>query len=95
MKQKTETSFILKHEIGKYIKFPISNVGWDLNSYFTDDPLEATRFFARELAESAVDRARNLDGHACRWTSELVIHEILSECTVKEIKVHIEFEIEE
>ena len=89
-----ETAYILKHKCGKYFTMPSPNVGWDLNAYFTDDPLKATRCTMRELAESAIERNKNMDRSIIRWTSERALVEIVSACTVKELKIHTEFEVE-
>ena len=94
--ERTEAGFILKHETGKYLKLPIVNAGWDWDAYFTDDPVQANRFFARELAEKAIENSKRLLNEGkFRWGAEWAMHQLISECTVKEIKVHIEFEVEE
>lgn len=91
--ERTETGFILKHETGKYIKLPCYDVGCDLNAYFTDDPVSAARFFARELAANAIENSKKLLEGAFRWPNEWWMNKLISESTVKEIKVHTEFEV--
>lgn len=90
---KDDHAYILKHESGKY--FSIQNVtplGFD---YLTKDPVEATRFSIRDLAESAIKRNKEMDRNAMRWESEKLYADIISACTVKELKIHTEYEVEE
>jgi hypothetical protein len=90
---KDEHAYILKHETGKY--FLIQNATPLEFEYLTDDPVKATRFSIRELAESAIERNKNMDRNTMRWESEKILADIISDCTVKEIKIHIEYEVEE
>jgi hypothetical protein len=88
-----ETGYILKHETGKYFSMTDSApLGFD---HLTDDPVKATRFPVRELAESAIKRNKEMDRSTIRWNSEMALIETISDCTVKEIKIHTEYEVEE
>ena len=90
---KDETGYILKHETGKY--FVIQNptpLGFD---DLTDDPVKATRFSVRELAENVVKRNKEHDRSIIRWNSERALIETIFACTVKEIKIHTEYRVEE
>ena len=88
-----ETGYILKHKTGKY--FLIQNATPLEFEYLTDDPVKATRFPVRELAESAIQRNKEHDRSTIRWNSEMMLIETISDCTVKEIKIHTEYEVEE
>lgn len=88
-----ETGYILKHETGKY--FSLKNptpLGFD---YLTEDPVEATLFPIRELAEYTVKQNKEQDRSAIRWSSERAMIETISACIVKELKIHTEYEVEE
>jgi hypothetical protein len=88
-----ESAYILKHETGKYFLMQDPTpLGSD---FLTDDPVEATRFTARELAEGAVKQNKAIDRSTIRWNSERALIETISDCTVKEIKIHTEYEVEE
>lgn len=88
-----ETGYILKHETGKYFTMTDPTpLGFD---HLTDDPVKATRFPVRELAEIAVKRNKEHDRSTIRWNSERALIETISDCTVKEIKIHTEYEVEE
>lgn len=88
-----ETGYILKHETGKY--FLIQNATPLEFEYLTDDPVKATRFSIRDLAESAIKRNKERDRNTMRWNSEKLLADIMSSCTVKELKIHTEYEVEE
>jgi hypothetical protein len=88
-----ETGYILKHESGRYfsMKDP-TPLGFD---NLTDDPVKATRFHVRELAEYAIQRIKDMDRSEMRWHSERELADAISACTVKELKIHTEYEVEE
>ncbi len=90
---KDETSYILKHESGMYFLIPNPTpLGSD---YLTKDPVEATRFSIRDLAEYAVKQNKEMDRSTIRWNSEKALIDTISACTVKELKTHAEYEVEE
>ena len=88
-----ETAYILKHETGKYFLMP-KQVPLDFD-FLTDDPVEATRFHSRYPAELVVKHNKELDRKTMRWNSERVLADTISACTVKELKTHTEYEVEE
>lgn len=88
-----EHAYILKHESGKY--FSIQNATPLEFEYLTDDPVKATRFPIRDLAEYAIKRNKEMDRNAMRWVSEKLLADIMGSCTVKELKIHTEYEVEE
>lgn len=95
-----ETGYILKHEDGKYFIMPAPGMSYEhmscsLSDYFTKDPLKATRFSMREVAEMVIERNKNIDRSNIRWNSERALVEIISACTVKELRVYDEYEVEE
>lgn len=90
---KDEHAYILKHESGKY--FSIQNATPLKLEYLTDDPVKATRFSIRDLAESAIKLNKERDRNTMRWNSEKLLADIMSSCTVKELKIHTESEVEE
>ena len=88
-----ESAYILKHESGKYFLMPEPiPFGAD---YFTNDPLKATRFSNRDLAEYAVKQNKEMDRNTMRWHSERELADTISACTVKELKIHTEYDVEE
>lgn len=90
---KDEKAYILKHETGKY--FSMSEPTPLDYDYLTEDPVKATRFPVRELAEIAVKRNKEQDRSTIRWSSERALIDTISACTVKELKIHTEYEVEE
>ena len=90
---KDQTEYILKHESGKYFLMP-DHVP-SLSDYLTDEPLQATRFSTRDLAEYAIKRNKEMDRREMRWHSEMELADVIAACTVKSLKVHTEFEVEE
>ena len=88
-----EKAYILKHETGKYFSMQDPTpLGSD---FLTEDPVKATRFPVRELAEIAVKQNKEMDRSTIRWNSERALIETISACTVKELKIHTEYEVEE
>ncbi len=83
--------YVLKHESGRYFTGCYSPI----NVYLTDDPLMATRFSTRELAEQAITNAKNVDRSSLRWASETAMNNIISECTVKEINIHTSYDVQD
>lgn len=90
---KDETAYILKHETGKYFLMP-KQVPLDFD-FLTEDPVEATRFHSRYPAEYTIKRNKEMDRSTIRWNSERALIETISACTVKELKIHTEYEVEE
>lgn len=88
-----ESAYILKHESGKYFLMP-DPVPFGAD-YLTEDPVKATRFPVRDLAEYAIQRNKEMDRKEMRWHSERELADAISACTVKELKVHTEYEVEE
>lgn len=88
-----ETGYILKHESGKY--FLISNPTPLGSDFLTDDPVKATQFPIRDLAEYAIKQNKEIDRSTIRWNSERALIDTISACTVKELKIHTEYEVEE
>ena len=90
---KDETAYILKHESGMYF---LMKKYIPLDSYYlTKNPLEATKFSTREIAENVVKRNKELDRKTVCWNTERVLADTISACTVKELKTHTEHEVEE
>lgn len=90
---KDEKAYILKHEDGKY--FSMKNPVPLDSDYLTEDPVEATRFPVRELAEYTIKQNKEQDRSTIRWSSERALIDTISACTVKELKIHTEYEVEE
>lgn len=88
---KDETAYILKHETGKYVSLQDEST----YDYLTKDPLEATRFSTRNTAQLVIKHNKELDRKTIRLNSERVLTDTLSACTVKELKTHTEYEVEE
>lgn len=83
--------YVLKHESGRYFTCCYSPI----NVYLTDDPLRATRFSTRELAEQAIANAKNVDRGCLRWAAEIVMNKIIAACTVKEINIHTSYDVQD
>lgn len=83
--------YVLKHESGRYFTGCYSSI----NVYLTDDPLMATRFHTRELAEQSIANAKNVDCGSPKWDSEIAMHDIIAACTVKEINIHASYDVQD
>ena len=83
--------YVLKHDTGRYF----TGCGSLINVYLTDEPLLATRFSTRELAEQAITKAKNVDFGGLKWGSEIVMAGIIAECTVKEINIHASYDVQD
>ena len=88
---KDERAYILKHETGKYLSFQDEST----YDHLTENPLVATKFSTRMTAELVVKHNKELDRNTMRWNSERVLADTISACTVKELKTHTEYEVEE
>ena len=89
-----ETYYILKHKMG-YVTVPMPDALFSVYQYFTEDPLKATRFTTRFIAEKAIERNKSITRDSIRSGSELLLVDVISACTVKELKIHTEYEVEE
>lgn len=83
--------YVLKHEGERYFTGCYSPI----NVYLTDEPLMATRFSTRELAEQAITNAKNVDRGCLRWAAEIAMNNIIAACTVKEINIHTSYDVED
>lgn len=83
--------YVLKHESGRYFTGCYSPI----NVYLTDEPLMATRFSTRELAEQAITNAKNEDRSSFRWGAEIAMNDTIAACTVKEINIHTSYDVQD
>ena len=83
--------YVLKHESGRYFTGCYSSI----NVYLTDEPLMATRFSTRELAEQAITNAKNVERGSLRWASEIAMNNIIAACSVKEINIHASYDVQD
>lgn len=83
--------YVLKHESGRYYTGCCASI----NEYLTDEPLMAVQFTIRELAEQAITNAKNVDRGSLRWGSEIVMNDIIAECSVKEINIHTSYDVQD
>ena len=88
--EKNEICYILQHESGNYFyisSMPVSQL------YLTDEPLKATRYLLKSVAEQAIVNAKIFTD--VRWQGEKIIKDILMHCTPKKISIKVEAEVEE
>ena len=83
--------YILKHESGRYYTGCYSSI----NVYLTDEPLMATQFTTRELAEQAITNAKKVDRSSLRWGAEIAMNDTIAACAVKEINIHTSYDVQD
>ena len=88
---KDVNGYVLKHESGRYYTGCCASI----NVYLTDEPLMATRFSTRELAEQAIANAKNVERGSLRWGAEIAMHDTIAACTVKEINIHTSYDVQD
>ena len=87
--EKNETCYILQHESGEY--FHISSMPVP-QLYLTDEPLKATRYLLKPLAETAITNAKVMVPF---WNAEKELKDVLLHCKPKKITIKVEAEVEE
>lgn len=87
--EKNETCYILQHKNGEY--FHISSMPV-MQSYLTDEPLKATRYLLKPLAEQAIVNAKIIVPF---WNAEKELKDVLLHCKPKKITIKVEAEVEE